>query len=116
MRDGKTEYLGSFKTLAEAAGARAAAEKVHHGIYATGQSVEAGRFEPVKHVKRSGVIGVSLDVKRNLWFASITVNGKARFLGRFKDFPGAVAARRAAEAGLIGSGSGEVASSSNCSS
>jgi hypothetical protein len=87
MRDGKTEYLGSFKTLAEAAGARAAAEKVHHGIYATGQSVEAGRFEPVKHVKRSGVIGVSLDVKRNLCLLRSPSTVRLASLAASKIFP-----------------------------
>jgi hypothetical protein len=45
----------------------------------------------------SGVVGVSFDRGRNRWLASIQVMGKGIGLGRFKTFPEALAARRAAE-------------------
>lgn len=47
---------------------------------------------------KSGVKGVSWDKSRGRWFASITVNGKERALGRFDDIEEATKARRAAEA------------------
>jgi len=46
---------------------------------------------------KSGVKGVTWDAARGRWFASITINGKSKALGRFDEFEDAVAARRAAE-------------------
>lgn len=46
----------------------------------------------------SGVKGVSWDAERSRWFASITVNGKSKGLGRYEEFDDAVAARKKAEA------------------
>jgi len=45
----------------------------------------------------SGVTGVWFDTAQELWFAMISLNGKRHFLGKFKLFDDAVAARKAAE-------------------
>lgn len=45
----------------------------------------------------SGVVGVSLDSKTNLWEASIKIHDKKRFIGYFEDFIEAVYHRYAAE-------------------
>lgn len=94
----KDHFLGYYKTLQEAASARAIANTEHHGEYARLDP----SFVPVDFAQRrnafSGVKGVSFDKKRGLWFASITVKGKMNYLGRFKTFDEAVAARRLAEA------------------
>jgi Ca2+-binding RTX toxin-like protein len=45
----------------------------------------------------SGNVGVYLDTDRNKWIASITVNYKPIFLGRFDDKDDAIQARKAAE-------------------
>lgn len=96
--DGKNKFLGYYKTLAEAGSARQEAEVEHHGEFAKPNP----DFQPVLFGHRrnafSGCTGVSFDKKRNLWFAAITVSGKANFLGRFKTFEEAVAARKKAEA------------------
>lgn len=51
---------------------------------------------------KSGVKGVHWDAQRGRWFASITIEGKSKALGRFDDLDDAVAARRAAEADYHG--------------
>lgn len=45
----------------------------------------------------SGVTGVYLNTKRNLWCAQIKFKGKTRHLGSSKDFEGAVEIRKAEE-------------------
>jgi hypothetical protein len=51
---------------------------------------------------KSGYKGVSFDINRNLWQASITANGKRRFLGRFSTVKQAARAYDAAAAELHG--------------
>jgi len=51
----------------------------------------------------SGVTGVSRHKAKNRWQASITVHGTTHFLGAFKTFDEAVAARRQAEQDVIDS-------------
>ena len=46
---------------------------------------------------RSGVIGVSWNRERGLWYASIQVDGRTKSLGRYARLSDAVAARKAAE-------------------
>jgi hypothetical protein len=46
---------------------------------------------------RSGVKGVSWDAARGKWYASITMNGRIKSLGRHDNFDDAAAARRKAE-------------------
>lgn len=96
--EGKDKFLGYYKTLAEAASARSAAEAEHHGVFAKPNP----DLQPVPFGRRrnafSGCTGVSFDKKRNLWLATIMVSGKANFLGRFKTFDEAVTARKKAAA------------------
>lgn len=49
----------------------------------------------------SPVRGVSYDHASGKWIASITHRGKRRFLGRYKDFDDAVAARKQGEREII---------------
>lgn len=56
-----------------------------------------GANQGLRRNNTSGVKGVSWDAKRGRWFASITIEGKSKALGRFDDFDDAVAARKAAE-------------------
>lgn len=51
----------------------------------------------LKSNNSSGVTGVRWDNIKSMWFASIGVNYKTIFIGRFKSFDKAVAARKAAE-------------------
>lgn len=51
---------------------------------------------------KSGVIGVHFDKKRNKWTASITLNGKKIFIGRFENKEAAIQARLQKEHELFG--------------
>ena len=51
---------------------------------------------------KSGCRGVYWDIERGLWQAIIEVDGKEHYLGRFRDFEAAVAARRAGEKRFFG--------------
>lgn len=51
---------------------------------------------------KSGVIGVHFDKKRNKWAASITLNGKKIFIGRFENKEAAIQARLQKEHELFG--------------
>lgn len=57
-----------------------------------------GHNQGLRRNNTSGVKGVSWDAERSRWFASITVNGKSKGLGRYEEFDDAVAARKKAEA------------------
>lgn len=46
----------------------------------------------------SGVTGVSWDKRKHRWYATITVDGHMKNLGRYEDIADAIAARQAAEA------------------
>ena len=50
----------------------------------------------------SGVIGVSFDKRRNKWTASITINRKKLFIGRFESKEAAISARLKKEVELFG--------------
>lgn len=54
--------------------------------------------KPNKNNRKSFIRGVCWDNNRNLWIASIYLNGTLKFLGRFKNFNDAVEARKKAEA------------------
>lgn len=58
---------------------------------------ENNKNKPVPTNNTSGVIGVHRYRKNGYWQAEITVNGKARYLGRFRSIEEAAAARKAAE-------------------
>lgn len=50
----------------------------------------------------SGIIGVSFDKRRNKWTASITINSKKLFIGRFESKEAAILARLKKETELFG--------------
>lgn len=57
-----------------------------------------GHNTDLRRNNKSGVKGVSWNADRSRWVASITINGKAKNLGRYDEFDDAVAARKKAEA------------------
>lgn len=56
-----------------------------------------GRNMKLNKASTSGCPGVGFDKRRNVWCARIHLNYRNKFLGQFKSFDEAVAARRAAE-------------------
>lgn len=56
-----------------------------------------GHNQGLRRNNKSGVKGVTWDAQRCRWYASITIDGKSKSLGRHEEFADAVAARRAAE-------------------
>lgn len=61
-----------------------------------------GHNQGLRVTNKSGVKGVSWSAERGKWFASITINGREKGLGRFNTIEEAAAARRAAEANYHG--------------
>jgi HNH endonuclease len=64
-------------------------------------SQQIANQEPSRRNK-SGVRGVYFDKERAVWRSIIEVDGRERYLGRFKDFEDAVSARKAAEEKFFG--------------
>lgn len=70
--------------------------------FVDGTCVEMLAKRPVRKNNSSGVTGVERRPYRNSWRASICFKGKRRYLGSFRDFDDAVAARKKAEEELFG--------------
>jgi hypothetical protein len=60
-------------------------------------SIINGRNSPVQSNNRSGVTGVTWDVKARKWRAYIRVNRQLRYLGMYNEMEDAVLARKSAE-------------------
>lgn len=106
-------WLGSFGNKDDAIRARLNAEAKYFGEYAPQKylfeqykingDVEYLNIERKTRINNtSGVTGVSYDKKRNLWVASIIINGKYNFLGRFKDITYAIISRLSKEKECFG--------------
>lgn len=63
---------------------------------------ENNRNRGLYSTNTSGVAGVSFDKQRKRWVASISYNGKRKFIGRFYNKEDAIAARLDAEIHLFG--------------
>ena len=88
LRNGHTKSCGCSK------------EKGLALTYVDGTCIEMLQSDTIRKNNTSGVPGVDWLPSRNRWRATICFKGKRYYLGKYKNFEEAVAARKAAEARL----------------
>jgi hypothetical protein len=105
--DRKRKSLGRYRTLEEAIYVRDQAVKEHYGEFARENTSlpEEAQIKPYRSVPRtlrrtggnnsSGKTGVTK--LKDQWRATITIDGKVKYIGTFADLEAAVAARENAE-------------------
>jgi len=105
--DRKRKSLGRYRTLEEAIYVRDRAVKEHYGEFARENTSlpEEAQIKPYRSVPRtlrrtggnnsSGKTGVTK--LKDQWRATITIDGKVKYIGTFADLEAAVAARENAE-------------------
>lgn len=96
---GKNINLGYFKDFGEACATRRLAEDKYgfHNNHGSKRPPPKKSKKAVKRNNSSGVTGVSWINKSNRWDATIRIKGRNLYLGSYKDFSKACAARKNAD-------------------